>query len=311
MVGKKTRDELEKRIRELEESEFADKQLLSTLRESEERHKAILFAIAGPMVVYNRKGEPEHMNRAFTDVFGWSLDELKGKQIPFVPGDQKEKTGAKIKALIGEGKPVQFETKRLTKQGIRLNVIISAAVIKNDSGELVNIVVNLTDITELKKMQDKIREASDNFNNVYYHAFSAIATIDGDKFIDCNGAFVRMLNAKTKAEIINTHPSILSPEIQPDGRSSFEKANEMIVTAFEKGFNNFEWTHKKITGEEFHVDVSLTRINFQGRPVLHCAWKDLSSEKVMTGKADKGLGLTFLLNNLINCSLLILLRTFL
>jgi len=287
MAKQKTREELEKRIHKLEESESRGNQMLSALRESEERHKAILFAISGPMVVYNGRGEPEHLNTAFTDVFGWSLDELKGKRIPFVPEDQKEITGAKIQELIGKGKPVQFETTRLTKHGICINVIISAAVIKNDSGELVNMVVNLTDITELKKMQEKIREASDNFNNVYYSGFTAISTIDGDKFIDCNEALVRMLNAKTKAEVLNTHPSVLSPEIQPDGRSSFEKANERIAVAFEKGFNNFEWTHKKITGEEFPADISLTRINFQGRPVLHCAWKDLSSEKAMIENLNK------------------------
>ncbi len=257
------------------------KQMLITLRESEARLKSILFAIPGPMVIYNDKGEPEYLNTAFTGVFGWTLDELKGRRIPFVPDDEKEATGEKIKELFTIGGSVLFETKRLTKQGKQLNVIISAAIIKNVKDEITNMVVNLTDITEQKKMKQKTREASDNFNNVYNNAFSAISTIDGDRFIDCNTAFVDMLNAGAKEEVLNTHPSKLSPSIQPDGRASFEKANEMIAIAFEKGFNNFEWIHKKITGETFPVDVSLTRTNFKGKPVLHCVWKDLSAEKTM------------------------------
>ena len=257
------------------------KQMLITLQESEARLKSILFAIPGPMVIYNNKGEPEYLNTAFTGVFGWTLDELKGRRIPFVPDDEKEATGEKIKELFTIGGSVLFETKRLTKQGKQLNVIISAAIIKNVKDEITNMVVNLTDITEQKKMKQKTREASDNFNNVYNNAFSAISTIDGDRFIDCNTAFVDMLNAGAKEEVLNTHPSKLSPSIQPDGRASFEKANEMIDIAFEKGFNNFEWIHKKITGETFPVDVSLTRTNFKGKPVLHCVWKDLSAEKTM------------------------------
>ncbi|MBA3012961.1 MAG: response regulator [Desulfobacula sp.] len=284
MDKKPTREELEKRIQALAQSEFEHRQIAASLQAGKERLKAILFAIPGPLVVYNNKGEPEYLNPAFSDVFGWSLGELKGKQIPFVPDDQIQITNENLKALLSSGKPVQFETERFDKGGSRINVIISAAIIKTVNEEIKNIVVNFTDTTVQKKMQEKVQEASDNFNNVYNNDFNAISIIDGNRFIDCNRALVTMLNAGDKIKVLNTHPSMLSPEMQPDGRTSFEKANEMIAIAFERGFNNFEWVHKKITGEEFPVDVSLTRIISEGRPVLHCAWRDLSVEKAMIEK---------------------------
>ena len=43
----------------------------------------------------------------------------------------------------------------------------------------------------------------------------------------------------------------MSPERQPDGRDSGEKAKEMIETAVREGFHFFEWTHKRIDGEDF------------------------------------------------------------
>ena len=67
--------------------------------------------------------------------------------------------------------------------------------------------------------------------------------------------------------------------MQPDGRNSYEKADEMISIAFEKGYNNFEWVHRKLTGEDVVADISLIRINLRGRPVIHCIWKDLTQEK--------------------------------
>ncbi|MCK5100353.1 MAG: PAS domain-containing protein, partial [Desulfobacteraceae bacterium] len=246
------------------------------LQASEKQLKAILTAIPDPLVMYNDHGEPEYMNKAFTDIFEWSLDELKGRRIPFVPEDEKKITGQMLSELLSTKEKVQFETKRLTKQGRSANVIVSASCIKNSHDAVSKIVVVIKDITKEKKMQARIQEESDNFNNVYNNAFSAIFTIDGDIFIDCNQALVNMLNADDKTQVLNTHPSQLSPEMQPDGRTSFEKANEMIAVAYDKGFNNFEWIHKKITGEEFPVDVSLTRVNFKGKPVLHCLWKDLS-----------------------------------
>ncbi len=156
----------------------------------------------------------------------------------------------------------------------------------NEIGELANdfnrmIAIRKQADKSLIESRKKIQEESDNFNNVFHNNYNAVSIIDGNKFIDCNDALVKMLNAKDKNMILNIHPSELSPEKQPDGRSSFEKANHMIEKAFETGFSNFEWMHKKITGEEFPVDVSLTKINFKGQPVLHCLWKDLSKEKAM------------------------------
>jgi len=135
------------------------------------------------------------------------------------------------------------------------------------------------DITSRKQTEQKIKEESDNFNKVFYHSSQGISQIENGVFIDCNDAFYKMLNAKNKKQVINTHPSVLSPEMQPDGQTSFEKANKMIGIAFEKGFNRFEWMHKKITGEEFPVEVSLTLIKKDDKEVLHCLWNDISKRK--------------------------------
>jgi len=88
-----------------------------------------------------------------------------------------------------------------------------------------------------------------------------------------------MLEYSTRGEFLMTHPSELSPPYQPDGQKSFEKANEMMKSAFEKGFNRFEWIHRKKTGEDFPVEVSLTPITYQGRSILHCLWRDLTKKK--------------------------------
>jgi hypothetical protein len=49
-----------------------------------------------------------------------------------------------------------------------------------------------------------------------------------------------------------------SPEYQPDGRRSKEKALEMIERAMKTGDNYFEWVHKRKNGELFDAKVQLT-----------------------------------------------------
>ena len=129
----------------------------AALKESEERLKAILFATPDPMVIYDDQGYTEYINPAFVALFGWSLDELKGKRIHFVPEGEKQITFEKTKELFDFGNKVQFETKRLTKNGISIDVIISASGIKNLKGEISKIIVILKDNTEQKQAKKELK----------------------------------------------------------------------------------------------------------------------------------------------------------
>ena len=132
------------------------KQTNEALRDSEERLQAILSATPDPIVIYGSKGETEYMNPAFVGLFGWSLDELRGKRIPFVPDDQKPITSEKTKELLDSGHKVQFETKRLKKNGGIVDVIISASCIKNRNGKISKLVVILKDNTEQKQAEKQL-----------------------------------------------------------------------------------------------------------------------------------------------------------
>ena len=126
------------------------------LRKSESRLDTILKANPDPMVVYDLNGHPDYLNPAFTHVFGWTLEDLKGKTIPFVPQDQKDITGKKIIEIHQYGSALTFETKRYTKDKACLDILISAASHKDDKGKAIGMVVNLKDITEQNRNREII-----------------------------------------------------------------------------------------------------------------------------------------------------------
>jgi PAS domain S-box-containing protein/putative nucleotidyltransferase with HDIG domain len=53
----------------------------------------------------------------------------------------------------------------------------------------------------------------------------------------------------------------------------------MMRIANEKGFHQFEWEHRRASGEDFLVEVSLTSIVLHGKNVIHCVWRDLTEQK--------------------------------
>ena len=129
------------------------------LRDSKERLKAIFGAIPDPVAVYDAKGNALYLNTAFIEVFGWSLKELQGKRIPFVPEDQKALSRLKIKEIYKTGEPVRFETKRFTKHGKIIDIFLSAAIIKDYQGIHNGLVVNLKDISDRKKIEKQLQHA--------------------------------------------------------------------------------------------------------------------------------------------------------
>ena len=142
---------------------------------------------------------------------------------------------------------------------------------------------------KIQKEKIKLTESDREFMDTFYNSLDATLLIDGETFVDCNARTVEMLHAASKDDVLATHPSQLSPDTQPDGRSSFDKAGEMIACAFQKGSNRFEWDHLRLNGEVFPVEVTLMPVSLFGKRLLYCMWKDISDRK----NAEKNLNAIF------------------
>lgn len=109
------------------------------------------------------------------------------------------------------------------------------------------------------------------------------------KFTSVNKAAVEMFGAKSINELISVLPATLSPQFQPDGRSSVSKAMEMNELALSKGSHHFEWTHKRMDGKEFVVVVFLTRIEIDGEITIEANVRDITAIKKMESEKEKAL----------------------
>ena len=111
-------------------------------------HK-IMDAVPDPIVVYDTQGQVLYLNRQFIAVFGWSLDELEGHRLDFVPPHEQEKTkDYVIRAINGE--VVLFETQRYDKSGNIIDIQVSASIFYDQSGERGGMIVAFRNISELK-----------------------------------------------------------------------------------------------------------------------------------------------------------------
>ncbi len=136
----------------LKESETCALELSQTSRRAERRYRAFLSFLPDPVFVFNMDHTVSYLNPAFEKVFGWTLAQLEGKIIPnFVPDDMKETTRLGIKQLFEEKVLHGFETKRRTKDGRVLDIIIDGAIFYDIDNQPAGQVITLRDITREKR----------------------------------------------------------------------------------------------------------------------------------------------------------------
>ncbi|MCC6746801.1 MAG: PAS domain S-box protein [Deltaproteobacteria bacterium] len=98
-------------------------------------------------------------------------------------------------------------------------------------------------------------------------------------FDSCNAAAMAMFGARDESDFVSRSPWEYSPEQQPDGRRSGEKAKEMIETAMREGAHSFDWTHRRRSGEAFPATVLLTRVAIDGRSFLQATVRDETEKR--------------------------------
>ncbi|HBF42430.1 MAG TPA: histidine kinase [Desulfobacteraceae bacterium] len=123
-----------------------------TLRKSERRYRTLLDFVPYPIVVFTVDGRVSYLNSAFTEIFGWTLDQLEGKTIPYVPPGLYQETDENIKRLFEEKVILRHKTQRLTKDGRILDVVFRAAVFSETEDEPSGEIVLLRDITQEKRI---------------------------------------------------------------------------------------------------------------------------------------------------------------
>ncbi len=135
-----------------------------------------------------------------------------------------------------------------------------------------------------EELEKKLAAEEARFQSMFEDSPDPTWIIDGHQFTLCNQAAVEILGYPSKEELSDTHPSKLSPEFQPDGETSFAKAERMMQLADERGLHRFEWIHTRLDGSNFPAEVTLSRMTMQGRQVIYCVWRDITVRKEMERK---------------------------
>jgi PAS domain S-box-containing protein len=277
------------------------KEAESALRESERRLANIIDFLPDATFAIDRAGKVIAWNRAMEEMTDVPAEEMLGQgdytyAVPFYG----ERRPMLANLLFRDDKEIEEHYHSVVRKGEQLIaesvspkvhgggntcLWVVASPLYDSDGRLVGAIESIRDVTEQRWTQEELRRSEQRFMDVLHASSDAMVLSEGDKFVDCNDAAARMLGYPSRDAFPVLTSEQISPPLQPDGRTSAEKAKEMGQIAIQQGTHHFEWIHRRLNGEDFPVEVTLTSIVAQGRNQLLCVWRDITEQK----RAEKAL----------------------
>lgn len=136
-----------------------------------------------------------------------------------------------------------------------------------------------SDVAKCEPVGKGFLEDDNKFALLFEKSSDPMLLLLEDVVIDCNEAALKCLHCASKDRLIGMSPWDLSPDRQPDGSPSEQKARQLLKATFNKGSNRFEWLYRTFEGEETWADISLTVIHASGRQIVHVIWRDITRQK--------------------------------
>ena len=139
-------------IHDLKEAQRRYEREFEAKRKARRRTRNLFDFVPYPMVVFSSSGNVTYVNPAFTHVFGWPLEDLIGRKIPYFPPGYEGEAKESVKRFK-EDADATIETKRMTKDGRILDVIIRGQLSSENTDDNPGELFILRDVTQERRME--------------------------------------------------------------------------------------------------------------------------------------------------------------
>ncbi len=248
-------------------------------------------------MLINSEGKIILWNKALEEISGLKREEVLGREhykVMFelvIPGKRTPETLQYFKtsleqAVKGNHPLIEnaFEGKIQTRKGDIKTVLQTAFLLKTENG--VNLGAVLRDISERKRIEEELRQKESRYRLIFESAHDSIFLMDKDVYIDCNPKTLETFGC-SREDILGKSLYLFSPEFQPDGHKSMDKAIEKISLALSGQALTFDWVHKRLDGHEFDAEVNLDPVLLEGKTYLQVMVRNVSKKNKANRQLQK------------------------
>lgn len=249
------------------------------LKESEDKYKK-LVELSPDAIVVHSEGKITYVNTAAVEsIGGKSAADLIGRNaLDFVHPEFRSIALERIRnLLVNKTKAGLTQEKFIKLDGSVIDVETTAIPFIYGGKPSVQLIVR--DITERIHIENARLESEIRYQTLFEYNNDSIFLMENDRFVECNPKTLDIFGC-TRDQIIGQSPFRFSPEFQPDGSNSRDKALSLIRMALNGTEQFFEWRHCRYDGTLFDAEVRLNIIRIKDKDLLMASVRDITYRKI-------------------------------
>ncbi|MGA8279664.1 MAG: sensor domain-containing diguanylate cyclase, partial [Desulfobacterales bacterium] len=241
------------------------------LRRSEEKYRRVIDTTSGGYILMDPHFLIIDVNRSLLQMLGCEREELIGK-LPYTLYDKKSVT-----FYFANQDHISFEAQFAVKGGREITLLYNRSTLRDEKGAVTGYVSFLSDLTELKLVQQRLRLAEERYRRMYENAVQGMfqSTLSG-KLLRANPSYARVLGYNSFQELLATEHDLSAVYFDP------EDQQQMLVALQSGGrLENYEVKLKRKDGQPVWLlfNVRLTEDD-DGKPVIEGIIVDNTAKKL-------------------------------
>ena len=223
------------------------------LRETNERLNAVIEASPAALLAFDEDEAVTLWNAAAERIFGWSEAEILGEPLPIVPDERTGEYESLADRVLDGEILTSHETKRERADGERIDVSLSAAPIRDEEGEPVEVMGALADITDRKAAERDLRATKERMQKFVETSPVGVVATDPDGTVTLWNDAMEGIFGWSAAEVLGEpYPAV------PADREGDDEIRQRVLEG--ESFSGVERERVRKDGERIHISLSTTPI---------------------------------------------------
>ncbi len=252
-------------VRDISERKRLDKEI----KELEDRYRSLIEDSPDAIgVIYN--GRIVFCNNKTIELLGYTYDEINGKgAIEFISPEDRERASKNLMSVLsGATLPAPREYQLVKKNGECIDIELTSSRIVYGGKPAIQGVMR--DVSERKKRDVKIREMEERYRSLVENSPDAIGAVCDGRIIFINDKGLEMFGY-TRDEIMGMD---VAKTVSPEDREMV--LNDIKIVLSGGHIPPREYKLLKKNGEVFNVEITRSKIEYEGKPAIQSTIRDIS-----------------------------------
>jgi len=246
------------------------------LMESEKKYRQIVETAQEGIWLVDENHRTTFVNNKMCQILEYTQKEMMGKEIYSFMDKEGQDLASKLMKKKKKDHSDQRHFKYISKSGKEIWANVAANPYISETGDYKGSLAMVTDITEIKKTQQTLRENEKKYRYLFDNNPMPmwITELNTFKFLDINKMAVQ-LYGYSREEFLSMTAIDIRPEKDKESFIRFNESFEYDPENFNKGI----WNHQKKNGTVFQVEIIAHKIIYEGVPARFVLSNDITDRR--------------------------------